>query len=169
MVLQNILKSKQLKNQLALGEDMFDYIISLYDKETDSISYYQEENLTYNDKYPTKIRELIYSAIVEARKKDFDIKKFFKSDNKLPAILSGNVDFILYLISNDINNTVYLTESLLNKQTISGIEQIVKTILESLKSGKTDIDVIEKNTDLSIILNRIDCKLDYIHSYLKEV
>ena len=118
---RDILKNPyDLPNSLSSNISFMAYLIRL--------DCYNVKYLTYNDKYPTKIRELIYSAIVEARKKDFDIKKFFKSDNKLPAILAGNIDFILYLISNDIDNTVYLTESLLNKQTISGIEQIVKTI-----------------------------------------
>ena len=115
---------------------------------------YNVKYLTYNDKYPTKIRELIYSAIVEARKKDFDVSNFFKNDNVLPSILANNIDFILYLISNDINNTIYLDENLLNSQTISGISQIVKTIVESLKNGNTNIEVIEKNSDLSIVLNK---------------
>ena len=154
---RDILKNPyDLPNSLSSNISFMAYLIRM--------DCYNVKYLTYNDKYPTKIRELIYSAVVEARKKEFDIKKFFRSDNTLPVVLSGNIDFILYLISNDINNTVYLTESLLNKQTISGIEQIVKTILESLKSGKTDIDVIEKNVDLSIILNRneefIKCILD---------
>lgn len=144
---KDILKNPyDLPSSLSSNINFMNYLIR--------IDCYNVKYLTYNDKYPTKIRELIYSAIVEARKMEFDIRKFFKSDNTLPDILSLNIDFILYLIANDINNTIYLNESLLNKQTISGIEQIVKTIVESLKNGKANIEVIEKNTDLSVILNR---------------
>ena len=128
------------------------------------IDCYNVKYLTYNDKYPNKIRELIYSAIVDARKKDFDIKNFLKSDNTLPEVLSTNIDFILYLISNDIENCVYLTSSLLNKQTISSIDQIVKTIIEALDKDNSNIEVIENNEDLSLILNKneefISCILD---------
>lgn len=124
---------------------------------------YNVKYLNYNEKCPTKVRELIYSAIVEARKKEFDIKKFFKVDNRLPDILAGNIDFVLYLIANDINNTVYLNESLLNTQTVSGIKQIVKTIVESLNNGSANVDVLEKNSDLSVILNKNE---EFIHCIL---
>lgn len=154
---RDILKNPyDLPNRLSNNINFMSYLIL--------INCYNVKYLTYNDKYPTKIRELIYSAIVDARKKEFDIRKFFKSDNTLPEVLSSNIDFILYLISNDIRNTVYLTESLLNKQTISGIDQIVKTIIEILRKDNSNIEVIEKNEDLSLILNRneefINCMLD---------
>jgi len=154
---REILKSPyELPKTLSSNINFMNYLIRM--------DCYNVKYLTHNDKYPTKIRELIYSAILEARKKEFDIRKFFKSDNTLPSILASNIDFILYLISNDINNTVYLDESILNRQTVSSIDQIVKTIVESLKRGISNIEVIEKNTDLSIILNKneefINCILD---------
>ncbi len=157
IMIKDILKNPyDLPINLSSNINFMNYLIGL--------DCYNVKYLTHNDKYPTKVRELIYSAIAQARKKEFDVRKFFKIDNTLPTILATNVDFVLYLIANDINNTVYLNESLLEKQTISGINQIVKTIIESLKNGIANIEILEKNMDLSVILNRneefIYCILD---------
>ena len=155
--IKDILKNpNDLPNRLSNNINFMSYLVL--------IDCYNVKYLTYNDKYPNKVRELIYSAIVDARKKEFDIKNFLKSDNTLPEVLSTNIDFILYLISNDIENCVYLTSSLLNKQTISSIDQIVKTIIEVLDKDNSNIEVIENNEDLSLILNKneefISCILD---------
>lgn len=123
----------------------------------------------YNVKYlnqtadnHSKVRELIYTSIIDARNKDFDVKKFLKNDGSLPEVLAKNIDFILYLISYDINNVKYLTDEILSRQTISSLDQIVKTIISTLVNKGGGIEVIESNEILASLLNRNDRFIGYI-------
>ena len=77
--IKDILKNPyELPGNLSNNINFMDYLIKL--------DCYNIKYLTYNDKYPTRIRELIYKAIVQARKYDFNIRNFFKSDNTMPVI-----------------------------------------------------------------------------------
>jgi len=123
---------------------------------------YNIKYLTNNEFSANKIRELIYSSIIEARNKEFNIKNFLKRDGTLPNILAKNIDFILYLISNDLENVVYLTSEILSSQTISSLDQIVKTIIDTLVKTKAGIEVIESNEILASMLNRNEKFISYI-------
>ena len=123
---------------------------------------YHIKYLTYNELYPAKQRELIVEAIELAKKKDFDIKNFLKRDGMIPELLSTNIDFILYLIENDIENVKYLTEKILESQTVSGQEKIIKAILTSLDKNSLGIDYIQHNLILANFLNKNEEFITYM-------
>lgn len=125
---------------------------------------YNIKYLTYNELYPEKQRELIIEGIKLAKQKEFTMQPFLKRDKTLPKILATNIDFILYLIENDIENVKYLTETLLENQTISSKERIIKTILSSLEKNSLGIDFIEQNQPLATFLNRSEEYITYIIS-----
>ena len=126
------------------------------------VNCYNVKYLTYKDDNHKMIRELIYSSIIVARNREFDIKYFLKNDGSLPSILANNIDFVMYLISNDIENVKYLSDEMLANQTVSGMDQIVNTIIERLISEGGSLEVIEKNEILADILNRNDKFIGYI-------
>ena len=144
----------ELPSQLSNNIAFMSYLIK--------VDCYNVKYLTYNEFSANKVRELIYSSIIEARNHEFDIKKFLKQDGTLPSILAKSVDFILYLVSNDLDNVEYLTDQMLSSQTISSLDQIVKTIIDTLINSGKGLDVIEKNEILSSILNRNERFISYI-------
>lgn len=137
-------------------------------KDLSFMKYLVEENcynikyLTYNELYPAKQRDLIKEAIQIVSQKEFTLEFFLTRDKTLPNILATNIDFILYLIENDITNVKYLTEKLLANQTISSKEQITTTILTSLEKNSLGINYIEENLTLAEFLNRSEAFLTYI-------
>lgn len=144
----------ELPVQLSNNISFMDYLIR--------VDCYNVKYLTYNEFNANKIRELIYTSIIEVRNKNFEISKFLKQDGTLPVILSRNIDFILYLVSNDLANIEYLTDEMLSSQTISGLDSIVKTIIDTLVRSGTGLEIIEKNEILASILNRNERFISYI-------
>ena len=144
----------ELPIQLSSNISFMNYLIK--------VNCYNVKYLTYNEFSTNKVRELIYSSIIEARNNDFDVCKFLKQDGSLPGILAKSVDFILYLVSNDLDNVKYLTDEMLSTQTISGLDQIVKTIIDTLIKNGRGLEEIEKNQILAGILNRNERFISYI-------
>jgi hypothetical protein len=87
-----------------------------------------------------------------------------KYDKTLPCILGSSLDFILYLIKNDIENVKYLKESFLDNLTISDKATLVKNIICSLENNSSCVDYIEKFIDLALFLNRNEDFIRYIIS-----
>lgn len=123
---------------------------------------YNIKYLTHNELCPAKQRELIQEAIAMAEKKDFNLSKFLKQDKTLPDILATNLDFILYLIKQDIENVKYLNEKILDSQTIYNKEKITKMILSSLEKNSLGIDYVEQNENLASFLNKSEDFINYI-------
>lgn len=124
--------------------------------------YYNIKYLTYNELCPAKQRDLILEAITMAEKQPFNLDKFLKQDKTLPNILATNLDFILYLIKQDIENVKYLNEKIIDSQTISNKEKITQTILKSLEKNSLGIDYIEQNSTLASFLNKSEEFINYI-------
>ena len=129
----------------------------LIDEDYSNVKY-----LVNNELCPNRIRELISSAIKKACEDEYNIDRFLKQDKSLPEILSNNFDFILYLISNDIENIKYLNSGFMDNLTISNKDNLIDTIILSLKDNDNCIEFIEENTDLAVILNRNENFINYI-------
>ena len=129
----------------------------LIDEDYSNVKY-----LVNNELCPNRIRELINGAIKKASEDDYCIDKFLKQDKSLPEILRNNFDFILYLISNDIENIKYLNSRFIDNLTISNKDNLIDTIILSLKDNDNCIEFIEENTDLAVILNRNEKFINYI-------
>lgn len=115
---------------------------------------YNIKYITYNEEVASTQRALIQIALANARKKEFNLKNFLKNDQTLPQILINNIDFILYLIENDINNIYYINEKMLENLTVTTKTLLITTILGSLKKNNANLEIIQKNSILSEILNR---------------
>lgn len=122
--------------------------------------YYNIKYLTYNELFPAKQRDLIIDAISIAEKNPFNLDKFLKQDKTLPNILATNLDFILYLIKQDIENVKYLNEKIIDSITISEKTKIIENILLSLEKNNKGIEYIEENNILANFLNKSE---DFIY------
>ena len=125
---------------------------------------YNIKYLVYNEKCVTRQRELIQLSLVEARKKPFSIQNYQKNDGRLPDILGFNLDFILYLIENDICYVAYLTEEILESITVTNQRFVVKTIVEALRKCHHDLESILHNEAL---MNFLGKDLEFVY-YLIE-
>ena len=128
------------------------------------IDYTNIKYMVHNELCPAKQRMLIKEAIDNAERASYDLNKFLKYDKTLPSILGNSLDFILYLIKNDIENVKYLKESFLDNLTISDKATLVKNIICSLENNSSCVDYIEKFIDLALFLNRNEDFIRYIIS-----
>ena len=125
---------------------------------------YNIKYLIYNELCPNKQRDLIKDALSKASRHEFNLKKFLKQDGALPDILATNLDFILYLIINDIENVKYLKLSFLDNLTSANKEILIKTIIESLNNSELGLEYVESCQELALILNRNEEFINYIIS-----
>ena len=128
------------------------------------IDYANVKYLIHNELCPAKQRELIGEAIKRASENKFDSSKFLMNDKKFPSILINNIDFIMYLIKNDVENVKYLNDNFLNRLTVSNRDNLVKDIIYSLKNNKGSIEDIESNAELAIFLNKNEEFVNYMVS-----
>lgn len=119
-----------------------------------NINYYNVKYLEYNETTPQSSRELIQEAITLAIQKEYNLNKFLKNDKTLPKILATNINFIIYLIQNDINNVKYLNEKLLESQTVTTKKEIITTIIATIKDNNPNVSIVEENPSLANILNK---------------
>ena len=126
------------------------------------IDYANVKYMVHNELCPAKQRELIQEAIAKADNLEYDLSKFLKQDKSLPNILVNNLDFLLYLIKNDIENVKYLKNNFLDNLTDSSKEDLVDNIICSFSNNSTSIDYIENNVELALFLNRNEKFIYYI-------
>lgn len=122
---------------------------------------YNIKYLTYNELCSNKQRELIQHALQLCRQQPFQIKKFQNQDKQIPKILITNLDFILYLIENDLQNVRYLNEKILEFLSTSAQTTTIKTILHSLEKDPKGMAYILENPSLSHFLNQKEEFLTY--------
>lgn len=134
-----------------------DFMTYLINQDESNIKY-----ITYDEKHVTKQRELIKRSIEKAKQKEFQQRKFFKNNGELPKILETNLDFLIYLIENDITNISYLEEKLLDSLTISNKKIIVQTIITSLEQNPGFLNTLEQNSTLANLLNKEEEFITYI-------
>lgn len=123
---------------------------------------YYIKYMTYNGNIAQAQRELIKKIISKISRRKFDISKFFLTNNNLPKLLIKNIDFIIYITSNDINNIKYLDENILNNQTATDRHRLIKTIIKYLSKHNEALDVVEENQSLALYLNKNYEFLNYI-------
>ena len=149
-----IIYPDKLPNKLSNNYNFMNYLI----KE----NYYNVKYLTINEDYPNKCRELVNEAISIADSNKYNINLFLKSDKTLPKILSNNINFVNYLIKNDLDNIKYLTDKLLATTTVTSKGIIINTIISSLKKDSSKITIINNNPHISSILNKNINYIKYI-------
>lgn len=123
-------------------------------------SCYNIKYITYNSEYPERQGELVRGVIQQLSQEKFDIQSFFKSDQVLPEFLVTNMDFLFYLIKNDLCNVKYLNEKILESQTIDNQKELVQTIILAMERQNLGINFIGENQALARILNHDE---DFIH------
>ncbi len=127
-------------------------------------NYYNIKYITYNPQFPEKQRSLIREAIKKASLEKFTMKIFLKSDQTLPEVLANNIDFLLYIIKNDLSNINLLNEKILEQLTITNQQLLIKTIISAIELQPSKMKIIENNKDLSLILNQNETFINYILS-----
>ena len=127
-----------------------------------NLDYTNIKYLTFNELCPSKQRDLIKEVILKAEKDPYCLGKFLKQDGSLPSILVSNLEFVLYLIKNDIQNVKYFNRKLLDYLTIEGKENFVKSIIFSLDKNKEGVSYIESNPEVALFLNQNDTFIHYI-------
>ena len=105
---------------------------------------YNIKYITYNENNSQAQRELIKNAISKLEEKEFNISNFLLQDKTLPKLLKINIDFIIYIIKNDIDNIKYLDESTLHHQTLTDRKRITQAILTYLSKNNSK-QIISKN------------------------
>ena len=146
----------ELPKILSSNIEFMDYFI---EKDPSSIKY-----ITMNNQNITKQRELIQKGIILSMKQKMPHYKFKKNDGEIPKILLNNIDFINYLIKEDIENINYLDESLLSNLTATMKDNTINNIIKSLDRKKEYLKTIEKNLILKEYLNQEEKFLNYIIS-----
>lgn len=123
----------------------------------------------YNIKYMTYLegnvsleRELIREVIDKDRGNDFVYENFCVRDRTLPEVLVNNIDFIIYLVENDIKNVVYFTEKILRMVVDSELDRVIHCVIRAIKRGNADIEIVESNEVLAGYLNKSYNYLNYI-------
>jgi hypothetical protein len=135
-----------LPKRLATNVEFMKYIVSN--------NIYDVKYMIYNEEIPQAQRELIKDVISKARTKKFRLSKFLVKDKVLPKILLENIDFLVYIIENDINNVKYLDSKIINNFTDSNWHSITKAIIKYMDNNNCSIGVIEDNFYLVRYLNR---------------
>lgn len=129
------------------------FMTYLVDKNCYNIKY-----LSYNPLFISKQRELIKKALDLSKKREFDICLFFVN-GKLPQILVSNIDFLNYIIKNDIKNICYLSDNLFDNLTISNKRLVIDTIISYLNNSQENLEYLERN---STLFNDLNKDLDFI-------
>lgn len=112
--------------------------------------YHNIKYITYNENEPHKQRELIIKSVNTAKKNKYNIELFYNTKKELPIILIKNIDFILYLIENDINNIKYIDEKFINKLTPTDKNNLIDCIIKN----KINTDILSKNKILFAYLTK---------------
>lgn len=128
-----------------------------------SIDKYNIKYIIYNEKAPEEQRELIREVVNSLEKDKFDIERFYLNDKVLPKILITNIDFIVYMIENDITNVRYLTDKIISKLTGNEMMRVIDAIMKSF-DDKENVDFLFNNSDLGSYLSRNVEFINYILS-----
>lgn len=124
-----------------------------------SIDYYNIKYITYNHKYPEKQRELIRMVIDKIKDDDFSLKKFMINDKVLPKILIYNIDFLIYLVENDIDSLKYLDDKIFDKFTLNDKKRFVESLIKCMNKFDISADRIFK---LDLLANYLDKDCDFL-------
>lgn len=123
---------------------------------------YNVKYMTYSESMPQVQRELIKDVIGQAKMSKFNISKFLIKDKVLPKILLYNIDFLIYIIENDINNVQYLDDKIIHNFTDTNWHDITNAIIKYMDNNNCSIDIIENNFYLVQYLNRDYGFINYI-------
>ncbi len=119
-----------------------------------NFDYYNIKYITRNEEKIEAQREIIRDVINKIKDEEFNIKKFMLDDNVIPDLLINNIDFIIYIISHDIDNINYLDDRILDGLIDKDNKRLVNAIIEYVNCNDIDIRRIFKNRDLGIYLSR---------------
>lgn len=83
----------------------------------------------------------------------FEIERFYLNDKVLPKILVSNIDFIVYMIENDITNVRYINDKILSKFTSGDMRRVIDAIMKSFDDGDS-VNFLFNSSDLGNYLSR---------------
>ena len=166
-VMKRLKKEKirlNIDNILTYPNKLPDYLaesVKFMDYLTD-IDSYNIKYIVLNENEREAQRRVIRKVIKNIENDKFDIKKFYLNKGVISDVLIRDIDFIIYMIKNDIDNISYLDDSILNSLTDKDKERLVKTMVESIEEKNVDIDKIFSYDYLSNYLSKDTGFLIYI-------
>ena len=125
------------------------------------LNIYNIKYITYNEEKIAQERDIINECIEKAKEQEFNLNNFTINNNELPKLLLINIDFLSYIIENDINNIKYLNNKLINNITESNKKKITKSIIKYIDKHNENIEIIKDN-DIISYLNKDYEFIDYI-------
>lgn len=118
------------------------------------IDSYNIKYITINESRIEAQRELIREVIKKVDNEEFNVNKFLLDDNEMPELLANNIDFIVYMISHDLDNIKFLDGKILDTLIDKDKKRLVSAIVEYINNNDVDIRYLFKNRDLGIYLSR---------------
>lgn len=142
-----------LPESLSISVNFMRYVVD--------IDIYNIKYITYNVRALEEQREFIREVIENLDKYEFSIEKFYLNDKTPSDVLINNIDFIVYMIKNDISNVKYLNGKILNSLTSTDIRKSIDAIMLSLDKGGS-IDSLFFDSELGGYLSRDLMFIKYI-------
>ena len=134
-----------LPERLAMSLDFMKYLTEL--------DAYNVKYIKYGDNIKMSQREIIKEAILRIRKRKYKIEEFYVN-KKLPEVLLKNIDFLQYMIEEDITCVKYLDERYMNNFVDNDWHRIVRAIITYINSHDCAIELVESNIYLAQYLNK---------------
>ncbi|MBR3161237.1 MAG: hypothetical protein IKF19_00725 [Bacilli bacterium] len=119
-----------------------------------SLDSYNVKYITLNEEKTEAQRELVREVVKKIDNNKFDIKKFMLNDNTISEVLVNSIDFIIFMISHDIDNVRYLDGGILDLLTDKDKLRLVDAINNYINNNDIDVDRIFSNRDLGVYLSR---------------
>ena len=163
-----IIKDKRIKidiNKILIYQNILPIKLSTnieFMKYITNLNIYNIKYITYNEEISAKQRDLIKYCIDESSKREYNIKNYIINNNELPNILLKNIDFLAYIIENDIKNIKYLNNKLLQIISDKEKKKIIKSIIKYIDKNNIEASIVEKNEVIRDYLNKDYEFIDYI-------
>ena len=140
-----LIKDNILPERLSSNIEFMKYLTKL--------DIYNIKYITINKDKQNSQRELIKEIISLSKKKAFNIMNF-TINKTIPPLLLSNIDFLSYIIENDIENINYIDNQLLENETDTNKQKITNSIMKYLDNNNAPISILEDNEILSNNLNK---------------
>ena len=145
-----------LPERLSKNIEFIKYLIKL--------DIYNIKYMTTNNDKQSFQRELIKEVINIVKEKEFNLDKF-TINKELPNILISNIDFLSYIIENDIENIDYLNNIEIENETDKNKQKITESIIKFIDNNDAPISILKNNKILSDHLSK---DYDFINYMVKK-
>ncbi len=141
-----LISNNILPKRLSSNIDFMKYLTQL--------NIYNIKYITLNKNKQEAQRELIREVIDKAKKDDFNLKNFFINNTEISSVLINNIDFLSYIIENDIENINLINDYIFENEIDANKKKINNAIIKYLDKNNAPISIIQENTIITNYLNK---------------